>query len=400
MSATDPRMYNMRKIVFALVALAVSAGAFAQGVEEAYGPGAEDSKAVMVNQFKHNWDLGVGIGAFGVVREDWRAVGALDISLVKWASPVIGAGIRSDWALDFSKNDFYGLTSANAFVNLRNLAGGYKPERIFDFVGYAGGGLVFPTTNSSYISASPAFTGGLGMQVRISSVMSLNVGVDGAVVSDRFNGFGTPGSRPVDGLLGASVGVVCKLGYVSRRKHATAETSVMPWVPMDVFVETSPLVDGKVEKAVEDAIGLERAAADEVISSIEHDLLEAQAEIERVNEEKMEIARSAGKYWTAIRFRIDTWDLLDREDMIIRAAADFIKSTPGVKYVVRGFGDEQAEYVAYNEMLGHNRAELVVNTLVSYGVDPSQLEMEFVGEPSKLRYGSIPSQRSVIIFKQ
>ena len=98
-------MYYMRKFVFALVALAVSTGALAQDVDGAYGPGAGDSKAVMLNQFKHNWDLGVGFGAFGVVREDWRAVGALDISLVKWASPVIGAGLKTDWALDFGKND-------------------------------------------------------------------------------------------------------------------------------------------------------------------------------------------------------------------------------------------------------------------------------------------------------
>ena len=393
-------MYYMRKFVFALVALAVSTGALAQDVDGAYGPGAGDSKAVMLNQFKHNWDLGVGFGAFGVVREDWRAVGALDISLVKWASPVIGAGLKTDWALDFGKNDFFSLTSANAFVNLCNLFGGYKPERVFDLVGYAGGGVVFPTTNSSNISASPAFTGGLGVQFRISSAVALNLGVDGAVVSDRFNGWGSPDSHPMDGLLGASIGVVCRLGHVVRRNHYTGETSVMPWVQMDVFVDTSPLVDGKVEKAVTAAIGLEREAADGVISSIEHDLLDAQAEIDRVNEEKVEIARSAGKYWTAVRFRIDTWELLDREDMLIRAAADYIKSTPGVKYIVRGFGDEQAEYVSYNEMLGHNRADLVMKALVSYGVDPSQLEMEYVGETTKLRYEGIPSQRSVIIFKQ
>lgn len=46
------------------------------------------------------------------------------------------------------------------------------------------------------------------------------------------------------------------------------------------------------------AVGLERETADGLISSIEHDLLDAQAEIDRVNEEKVEIAWPAGKYWT------------------------------------------------------------------------------------------------------
>lgn len=79
-------------------------------------------------------------------------------------------------------------------------------------------------------------------------------------------------------------------------------------------------------------------------------------------------------------FELDKWEILPTEEMKIDKMARIIKAYPKEKFLITGSADSKTGTPYRNDFLSHQRADVVRDILVDqYGVDPNQLELEYLG---------------------
>ncbi|MCG2572508.1 peptidoglycan-associated lipoprotein Pal [Acinetobacter sp. ME22] len=87
-----------------------------------------------------------------------------------------------------------------------------------------------------------------------------------------------------------------------------------------------------------------------------------------------------------VHFGYDSSDLSPTDYQTLQAHADFLKANLNSKIALTGHTDERGTR-EYNMALGERRAKSVFNYLVSYGVNPTQLETVSYGKEMPINPG-------------
>jgi outer membrane protein OmpA-like peptidoglycan-associated protein len=323
---------------------------------------------------------------------------ALDLGIGRYFSPKVGARLMYG-GLRASGTTIYGLSQfsesrpwmpgeiwyqekfnvnyvhADFLWNLSNTLGGFRADRPWEFVPYAGIGWAFASKKGVKSSNSFAPTVGLINKIRISPRMDMNLDTRFVFVKEAF-----------DGVIGAKSGLeyftTATFGfsyYFHRREVA---------VPIE-RVDLSPY---------ENRIGtLERdlAAARATADQLERDLLAAQNRPAPRPTVTTELVAAP----LAIFFPIDRATLNDKEKINLGFIAETIKKTPNKTYTIFGSADRQTGSPVYNQGLSERRAQAVMDELVKLGVNRSQLRLNPVGDTQQRFGDNHPILNRVVVIE-
>lgn len=429
----------MRKVLFA-VAVAAFFPVFAFAAvdndemnQDLYGRKGEEN-TYLINSFSKNWEVSLQAGTQAYFGDGIRTKGALkagdylcpsfDLSLRKWFSPVFGANLTVNFSgfrgpyvkgvdiyapfqkstdplykgsISLSKGAYSNIMIEPA-VNLTNAIWGYDKDRVFQWIAHLGGGLIFPVSKTIYPVASFTVNAGFDFKFNFSQRWLAGVSVRGALVGDNFDGIlattnGSKSDIPVDAVIGITAGVSYKFGFVSKKNRSTNKVQKEEWVSVRDAIAVSR-VSSELAAAMEDAADARKK------------LDAANAEIERLRNQKpvapvQYVTNVVGDYWAYVNFVIGKSDISKTEKVKILAAAEYIKSTPDIKFVISGYADKATATAEYNAKLSLKRANAVRDMLVNeFGVNPDQLSVESHGGVADLFFDEARTSRSVVIRPQ
>ncbi len=271
----------------------------------------------------------------------------------------------------------YVAPTIDAVLNLSNVFGGYKPNRLVDVDLLAGIGLNLGFSNgeagnvSSELNALHAgpleylwsgtktrFLGQAGVDVNFNVSKHVAVGIElmGNMLSDAYNSkrAGNP-----DFYVNALVGVKYTFG--------------------DKYTESTRVVEVPV-------------AEPKVIERVIERVVEAPAPAPAAMEEvKSEILRRD------IFFRINSATISGNELSKVAEIADFLKSHPNAKVDITGYADKGTGTMAVNLRFSKQRAQIVANTLKNkYGIAADRMNVKSMGEDAFQPYSDPVDNRVAI----
>lgn len=387
----------MKKTVFAalLVATGVATPAMlaAAPQEEAK---TEPSKEIVLNSFKDNWMISLEGGAdFGLGRFDSQAdfgqriAPVFGLNVEKWFSPIIGLRLGADYygmkgaarwgngiGGEMLDNTYYkqsyGLIvpALDVMGDLASLFCGYR-ERVYSPVLYVGMGIPVAVSGDGTIAdcVNMGMRGGLLNRFRLSDAWAINLDLRFDVFESTVAGEGNHAKT-----FAALVGVTYKF---KDRGWKAPETPVVTTVA------------GKYSDAEGDALVAQLRDANRKIANLEQQLAECKNRpAEKVVEEAAPVV--------TVYYNINSSELQSKDRVVLKAVARAIKANEGKKYVITGYADSETGTAAFNAKLRKARAERVYDALVSYGVNPSQLEQK-TSDAKLDRFGSYILDRAATI---
>lgn len=364
-----------------------------------------DRYKVETNSFWNNWFISVGAGGnvyFGdhdkQAKFGKRISPALDVAVGKWFSPGMGvrlmySGLSAKGAtgriesgglvhatgtpvpgwehaaggeLQYQKFKFFNF-QADALFNLTNLFGGYKEKRIYNISAYGGLGVMRSTQEPKKADVSAHF--GLLNTFRLCSALDLNLDLRGAMFNDDFDGeFGGRG----EGMFTATLGLTYKFKPRGWDRSKTVTHTIYN----------------------NDEINAMRAELDRI--SKENAMLE-----QALAESNTRAAEKVAKHIVSpslITFQIGKSKLSNEARANLGMLAEVIKQGDGsTVYTITGYADAGTGSARINERLSKARAEAVRDCLVEeFGVDESQLKVEYKGGVDNMFYDDPRLSRAVI----
>lgn len=396
----------MKKLILLLAGAALSTGALAQTittVETIETPSKYPSVAGFVsNGFWDNWELSFGAGASMLKMETfsgdhgsfWHRQGFnANISATKWVHPVFGARL----ALDGGRYRNYATASSrvnrtpylfvhtDVMINFSNWAGGYRDDRVYYAVPFAGFGVQITdftdrthelgySTNTEF-----AFTAGLLNKFRITPAWDINVELKGWIFREKSMGTLSLGGK-------AAQGYSATLGMSYRFNDRTWAREVPP-------LYTDAEIAGYVAAIAGLERDLDRSQANESI------LAEELAAARRaLNKRPKESAPTfiGGSY--AVFFAINSAELTQQTQITLDMVAEQIKAAPaGDRFDISGYADKETGSEAYNLELSQRRAEAVAKYLEGKGIAADRLTVKGFGAAVQPFTGNIDNNRVVVV---
>ena len=343
----------------------------------------DPAQGVLINDFKSNWFITLQGGANvyfsskDVVRDFTdRFAPAANIYVGKWFTPVWGARLGLDWiyvkgmgvegATGYLPNDHrtngYFKTrnqhfgpSLDLMLNLTNLFCGYKPGRVYNLVGYAGGGAYFNIARKHDAQGNADgwdFGNDQVLHWRAGIINSFNVSKSVALSLDLR-------ASAIDGLYDKAtlenrtyLDVQAYLGVTFLLGNSEWKAPIVPVCP-------------PAENC--DAYRARLSAADARIADLEQqlrDCLNRPVEVKEV-ESNAPLA--------TIYYPIGVSRLTREDNNVLGAIAEVMKANPNTNYVLTGWADNYTGTDAFNKQLRQKRVQGVYNRLVKNGVPESQL---------------------------
>ena len=372
----------MKKGLLVVLLAATSVGLSAQ-------ENAAKNFKVETNRFGANWFISGGVGAQVYVgdhdgKADFgkRIAPALDIAVGKWFTPGIGLrvaynGLQAKGATPFANGPLVdGGQFSNGFckekwnvmnfhgdvmLNLTDMICGYKEDRLYSFIPYAGAGVVRGADFNEL-----GLNAGLINRFRLSSALDLNVELRGLLMKGAF------GNSGPEGMAGVTVGVTYKF-----KKRGWNAVPTVPMVPESQLNEMRDRVN---------ALKGENEA-------LKRDLVEA-----RNKKPEVIVKKEAGfipRY--VVVFNIGKSNISKREYMNIESMAKAIKATDKT-FTVTGYADKGTGSAEYNMKLSKKRAEAVRDLMVNeFGVPASQLKVDYKGGVGNMFYDDAKLSRVAIV---
>ncbi len=382
------------KTIYLLLVLLTSGA----GAVEAQTSTTSDRYKVETNSFWDNWFIQVGgggqvyfgdgdsQGSFGK-----RIAPALDIAVGKWFTPGLGlrleysglqikgfgyipgsyaTGARNDKGAYAQQWDVAHL-HGDILFNVSNVLFGYNEKRVYNFIPYVGVGVMHswdkPKTNEL------AATVGLINQFRLSSAFSLNLEARGTLLHDRFDS--EVGGNGKEGLLAVTAG----LTYRFKQRGWTSGGKVV----------STGISEEEMRRVRE-----QLAAADREKQALQNALDEARRKPAQTIVEKEFVGTSR-----IIVFPLGKSTLSKQGRVNLEYYAKAIKNAPADKvFTIVGYADNKTGSDAINMRLSKERAEAVRDVLVKeFGVNPSQLRIEYKGGVDNMFYNDAALSRAVIV---
>ncbi len=267
-------------------------------------------------------------------------------------------GTKYDWKYN------YVAPMVDATLNLTNLFGGFKANRLVDLTLFAGIGAnigfgndeawdansailtqQFPGYNGNYMQylwdgSKARFTGRAGIDVDFNVCERVAIGLElsANTLSDKYNSKKAGNSDwYFNGLIGAKV----NLGKTTKQKTVPAKVQIV-----------EKIVEKPVEKVVEKIVYRDR-----------------------IVEKKAEPLRRE------IFFTIRATQIVKEEMAKVEEIANYLKANPNAKIVITGHADKGTGNATINKNLSEKRAKIVAETLVKkYGIAESRISYDGKGD--------------------
>lgn len=306
------------------------------------------------NGFWDNWEVSFGLGT-GTAFSNGGNIGPRserfgfegNVSLTKWLHPVVGVrgqlqgGYFNNFHPTLGKMTWpYMFLHADVMINASNWIGGYREDRAYYAVPFAGFGyLASNFTNSSQednLSGTRqefAMTAGLLNKFRISRAFDFNLELKGLLTRSACC------PAELDGSY--LMAFTATAGFTYRFNQRNWQRGVPGYTPEDIEAFQEAVAAGLAATAAQEA-----EAADTSV----------------------------------ILFDYSMSTLTPQEQTRLKMVADKIKNGPAdAKYRIYGYADQQTGTKAGNRRVAENRAKRVYDFLVSQGVKASQLTYEGKG---------------------
>lgn len=267
-------------------------------------------------------------------------------------------GTKYDWKYN------YVAPMVDATLNLTNLFGGFKANRLVDLTLFAGIGAnigfnndeawtangdilaqQFPTYGEDYMQylwdgSKARFVGRAGIDVDFNICERVAIGLElsANTLSDKYNSKKAGNSDwYFNGLIGAKV----NLGKTTKQKTVPAKVQIV-----------EKIVEKPVEKVVEKIVYRDR-----------------------IVEKKAEPLRRE------IFFTIRATQIVKEEMAKVEEIANYLKANPNAKVVITGHADKGTGNATINKNLSEKRAKIVADTLVKkFGIAESRISYEAKGD--------------------
>lgn len=348
---------------------------------------------------KDNYFISVGVGGQICVEpnaSDNSITPLFNLSVGKLINPVWGvraqvAGVNTKMYSFIEEHDGAYLTGENGrelkknfftlrvdgLFNISNALAGYKPGRKVETYAFMGPALQFAKAEiggDKDLKALINGSFGLGAMYNINPNWALNLEVRGEVSESPFGDYS---STVANGFVGATFGATY---YFGGKKF----TKVTDQALLDAL-------NGDIKKYKE------LLAAEQTNHTATKEALaaeKAKAPVEVVKEVEIPVAGPRAIFFTIGSAVIDS-----KGQVNIGLAADIMKATPEVKYVVNGYADKATGSSKTNQKLSEKRAKAVYDALIKAGVSESQLEWKGLGGQPNMWDNSRALTRVVVIEK-
>ena len=385
----------MKKIMMLLAFASLTVGVSAQDDYEI-----PVKKSVITNSFWSNWYVsgGVDFQASYTSEENLgnknpfssnRGTFGMDLSIGKWVTPVIGLRTKFQglWAKQVMTDDLhpayrYWNLHEDLTVNLSNLFGGYREERVWNLIPYVGWGVARNLSANRY---DVSFNAGLLNNFRLNrklsvfvdlSYQSMDGSFDNAAV-DNWTSHSKFALRHCDKMLGLSVGVTYSIGK-SR------------W-------DKAPDIEALLE--------MNREQMDALNSSMEDQQMENQRLRQLLGEKKVITTDKAAVHELelvstsqSVFFNLGSCKVANRKDLIdLKEMVAFARQY-GKKVVVTGYADSKTGSAERNFKLSADRAQAVAIELEKMGLSSEAIEIEARGGVDDIAPFSY-NRRVIVRFK-
>lgn len=380
-------MHNFYKTIIVFTLTIASIPAMAQ--EETSTPEPYPSFAGFVtNKFWDNWeisaDFGTGFASFssgnlGGYGDRFGLNG--ELSVTKWLHPVVGirgqlmggnyhtvhpTGGKTAWNFMFAHIDIVS--------NFSNWIGGYKEDRVYYAIPFAGMGLFA----SNRHTINYAFTAGLLSRFRVCPSVDINLEIKGILGMSSLNPVSYSPRGRFLGTGNVSVGVTYRFG---KRDY------VRPAV--DCSAENLKYLKEAAEAAQKEALAA-KAAED----NLKTQLAESQKAAENARQQAEQAAQDLADLQEQHVMDESTPEqciffnngavLSESEKLHLSVIADQIKSSTADRtYTVCGYADFSTGSYNYNIQLAELRARTVYNYLIGLGVPAERMTHQGMGRDAQ-----------------
>lgn len=380
-------MHNFYKTIIVFTLTIASIPAMAQ--EETSTPEPYPSFAGFVtNKFWDNWeisaDFGTGFASFssgnlGGYGDRFGLNG--ELSVTKWLHPVVGirgqlmggnyhtvhpTGGKTAWNFMFAHIDIVS--------NFSNWIGGYKEDRVYYAIPFAGMGLFA----SNRHTINYAFTAGLLSRFRVCPSVDINLEIKGILGMSSLNPVSYSPRGRFLGTGNVSVGVTYRFGkrdYVRPAADCSAENL-------------------KYLKEAAEAAQKEALAAKAAEDNLKTQLAESQKAAENARQQAEQAAQDLADLQEQHVMDDSTPEqciffnngavLSESEKLHLSVIADQIKSSTADRtYTVCGYADFSTGSYNYNIQLAELRARTVYNYLIGLGVPAERMTHQGMGRDAQ-----------------
>lgn len=401
---------RMKKLFLTFVCAAFAAASMAG--EPAKKP---SFKGFVSNGFWDNWELSVGVGVnYNVLdgftgkddfgkwskRTGWMAT----LSGAKWFHPVVGvraqleygesSNFTSERANKYTYPFFFG--HVDAMINFSNWVGGYREDRVYYAVPFAGFGyqaVNFSGDNKNDgTNQSFAFTAGLLNKFRVCDAVDINLELKAWLYSGR----DVPAPLAFkSGQMGHTFSAT--VGVTYRFNKRDFERGVPGYTAEDIRAFQDAVAAGTAALAAAEAAN-ERLA--EQVKATEAEVRAAKAETAKAVEAAVEAEKvnNAPVATTSLYYDYSASQLTSKDKTRLQVMAELIKNGPSDRvYKIEGHADQATGTKAGNRRVAENRAKNVYNYLIKCGVDKDQLTYEGLGNDPDIYPNIQKANRTVII---
>lgn len=336
----------------------------------------------VTNKFWDNWeisaDFGTGFASFssgnyGGYGDRFGLSGELTVT--KWVHPVVGirgqlmggnyntvnpAGSKVAWKFLFAHVDIVS--------NFSNWIGGYKENRVYYAIPFAGMGLF----SSGRHTINYAFTAGLLNRFRVCPNVDINLELKGILGMSSLNPVSYSRRGRFLGTGNVSVGVTYRFG----KRDYTRPEPASGYTPEEIErlkdAVKAAEESARAAKATEDSLKAQLAESRRETEAARRDAAKKENEVkphpEPVAEPEMAIFFNSGS------------TLTESEKLRLSVFAERINSSPADRtYTVCGYADFRTGSHGYNMQLAEKRARVVYDYLLSLGVPASRLTYKGMG---------------------
>ena len=360
----------MKKFLMVLALASVSVAGMAQETTEKY--------SVATNSFWSNWFVQANVAGTAFYSSQERNAGfsksplkdfrnnlGLSLAIGKWFTP--GLGLRTKvngvWGRTVSSEDAkanaskYWQANEQVLFNLSNMLCGYNPNRVWNFIPYAGAGIA---RNMSYNTYAMGLQAGLLNEFRLSRKFALNLDLSYGIHEPDFDGNGAsfgegkPSVKSKDRDLNVEIGLTYNLGKATWNK--------VPDVDAINALHQSQL----------DALNAQLADA-----NAENDRLNNLIKNHKCPEAKTVTVKEVATAPVSVFFNIGKSKIASRKDL--QNVKAMTEANKDAKFVVTGYADSKTGSASFNQKLSQKRAETVADELVKMGVSRDNIEIVAAG---------------------
>ncbi|MCQ2119686.1 MAG: OmpA family protein [Bacteroidales bacterium] len=307
--------------------------------------------------FKGNWFLQLQGGAGYTVGEtDFSDLispaGAIAVGYQ--FTPVFGmrldcSGLQGKGAINNKLYKYnYAEPALDFMFDLASLFGGYKWDRTLNPYLFVGGGMNYAFNNDEANALSANFPkdnllwqdskilgalrGGLGLNIRLGNVVSLNLEGNSSFIGQAFN------SKSSDDMVDFQPQALAGLTFAFGKAKPAPAPVVVPAPAPAPAPEPEPVV--------------EQPVVEPQFESLTRNVL----------------------------FIINTWDIRECEQIKIDEVVEALKANPDTKVRVSGYADKATGTAKRNMFLSQKRSEVVAQAIVDAGIDQDRIITEYFGD--------------------